>query len=73
MPTKVLHLLHTSPLSTLCQVTASHRACKIQGSEVAAEDYYKLRSTREDFSFNYELPAISLPPLKFQALHFIFT
>ena len=72
-PTKVLNLLHASPLSTLCQVTASHKACKIQGSEVAAEDGYRSRSGREDFSLNYELPAISPPPLKFQALCFIFT
>lgn len=73
LPTEVLNLLHTSPLSTLCQVTVPHIACKIQGSEVAGEDYYRLRSGREDSSFNYEFCAILPPPLKFKALHFIFT
>lgn len=73
MPTKVLNLRHRSPLSTVSQVPASHTARTSRGSEVAPEDYYKLRSGREDFSFNYKLPAISPPPLKFKALHFIFT
>lgn len=73
LPTKEVNLPHASLLRALCQATASHAARKMQGSEVAAGDYSKLRSGRKYFSFNYELPAISPPPLKFKALHFVFT